>query len=50
MPQCGIVQECATIFMCTYKQLYVISFLFFDNLAVVSRATQLYTASDNVAR
>ena len=35
----------------TYKQLYyVISFLFFDNVAVVSRMTFLFTASDNVAQ
>ena len=32
----------------TYKQLYVISFLFFDTLAIVSRMTLLFTASDNV--
>ena len=30
----------------TYKQLYVITFLFFDNLAIVSRTTLLFTASN----
>ena len=30
----------------TYKQLYVISSFFFDNLAIVSRMTLLRTASD----
>ena len=34
----------------TYKQLYVISFLFFDNPAVVSRTTLLFTASNNVTQ
>ena len=34
----------------TYKQLYVISFLFFDNLVIVSRKTLLFTASDNITR
>ena len=33
-----------------YKHLYVISFLFFDNVAIVSRMTLLFTTSDNVAR
>ena len=32
-----------------YKQLYVISFLFFDDIAIVSRMT-LFTTSDNVIR
>ena len=34
----------------TYKQLYVISFLFFNNLAIVSRTTLLFTASDDIAQ
>ena len=34
----------------TYKQLYVISFLFFDNLVIVSRMILLFTESDNVAQ
>ena len=33
-----------------YKHLYVISFLFFDNVAIASRMTLLFTTSDNVAR
>ena len=35
-------------YLYAYKQLYVISFLFFDNLAIVSRMILLFTASDNV--
>ena len=31
-----------------YKQLCVISFLFFDNIAIVSRMILLFTASNNV--
>ena len=34
----------------TYKQLYVLSFLFFDNLTIVLRMTLLFTASNDVAR
>ena len=34
----------------SYKQLYVISFLFFDSLAIVSRTTLLFTASNNTAQ
>ena len=45
----GIIQGCTTIYIVIYKQLYVISFLFFDNPAIVSRAT-LFTLSDNVTR
>ena len=33
MPHCGIIQGCPSIYTC--KQLYVINFLFFDNLTIV---------------
>ena len=51
MPQCSsIIQGCTTIFIIIHKQLYVISFLFFDNLAIVSRITlQVITSPDNTS-
>ena len=33
-----------------YKQLYVINYLFFDNIAIVSRMPLLFTASENIAQ
>ena len=41
MPHCSIYLR-ARYYFYTYKQLYVISFLFFDKLAIVARMTLLF--------
>ena len=48
MPQVVLFE--VVLYFYTYKQLYVFSFLSFDNLAIVSRTTLLFTVSDNAAR
>ena len=48
MPHCGIIWGCAIIFK--YTSSYVMRFLLFDNLAITSRTTLLFTANSNVIR